>query len=96
MRSRYTAYTMNNLDYIEATMRGPALALFNKKATQYPSTQWLGLEVLKSYMDPKNPTVGYVEFIAHYKDNGMENQIHELSEFHLEDGHWYYVDAINS
>ncbi len=96
MRSRYSAYNLNNMDYIRATMRGPALALFskkNKKSAKYSSVEWLGLEVLKSYLDPNNAAIGYVEFVARYKEQDMEKQIHELSTFHLEDGRWYYVEG---
>lgn len=92
MRSRYTAYFKGNLDYIEETMRGPALMKFDKRIDPKHPQEWLGLEVIRAYND-LDPNVGYVEFIAKYKQNNTENKIHELSKFHREDGHWYYVDG---
>lgn len=92
MRSRYTAYFKGNLDYIQATMREPALLKFNKRReTKYPQ-EWLGLNVINAYND-LDPNIGYVEFIAKYKQGGTEIQIHELSKFYREDERWYYVDG---
>lgn len=92
MRSRYTAYSKANIDYIIKTMKGPAAKDYNKKeAEQWAKTVlWLGLEVLGSRLEDKR---GWVEFIAHYSFAGKKEQIHELSEFHQEGGYWYYVDG---
>ena len=87
MRSRYTAYTAFNIDYIARTMRGPAIKDFNKRETENWAHQvkWLGLEVLASGMKDHD---GFVEFIAKYSNNGAAEQIHERSEFHRKDGKW--------
>jgi SEC-C motif domain protein len=34
-----------------------------------------------------------VEFLAHYSDENKGYVLHEISEFHFEDGRWYYVDG---
>lgn len=92
MRSRYTAYSKANIDYIVKTMKGPAAKDYDKKeAEQWAKTViWLGLEVLSSRLEDKR---GWVEFIAHYSVAGKKEKIHELSEFHREGGYWYYVDG---
>jgi SEC-C motif-containing protein len=92
MRSRYTAYTQANIDYIRRTMKAPALNHFNaESAKQWAMTvQWLGLEVIRSSLDNAK---GYVEFIAHFSAQSKKDSIHELSEFHALDGQWYYVDG---
>ena len=92
MRSRYTAYTKANIDYIISTMKGPALHQFDgESAKQWAMTvEWLGLDVIKSSI---HKTKGYVEFIAHFKEKGKENCIHEISEFHQINGLWYYIDG---
>lgn len=92
MRSRYSAYTVFNIDYIGRTMRGPALKDFDKRETENWARQieWQGLEVLNSGMKDHD---GFVEFIAKYKNGGKAEQIHEVSEFHRKDGKWYYVDG---
>jgi SEC-C motif-containing protein len=92
MRSRYTAYTQANVDYIQKTMKKPALNAFDAtSAKQWASTvQWLGLEVVNSATDKAK---GWVEFIAYFSEQGKNNCIHEISEFFQENGQWYYVDG---
>ncbi len=92
MRSRYSAYTAVNIDYIGRTMRGAALKDFNKRETENWARQleWLGLEVLDTGMKDHD---GFVEFIAKYSSNGKAEQTHERSEFHRKDGKWYYVNG---
>ncbi len=92
MRSRYSAYFKANMDYILKTMRAPALLKFDKRIDPKYPQEWLGLEVITAYND-LDPNIGYVEFIAKYKQNNKVNMIHELSKFHREDGRWYYVDG---
>src|SRR5436309_371358 len=90
MRSRYTAYTMANVDYIKKTMRGPASQGFDRKEAfaWAKSVTWLGLKVV----DTKTfGTKGFVEFIASFKLKNEIQTIEEISEFHFLDGKWYYV-----
>lgn len=94
MRSRYTAYVEKNADYIRKTMREPALLHFNKKSILKSTTEWQGLQVIKTYLDPNNSHIGYVEFIARYKQGGLQGNIHELSEFRYEQNKWCYIDGI--
>lgn len=95
MRSRYTAYTKANIDYIMKTMRGPAAEHFDPKAAKEwaEDASWSGLQVLKSTIDPEDENKGTVEFIANYILDNKWKVIHEISEFHRIDGQWYYVDG---
>lgn len=95
MRSRYTAYTQGNVDYIKATMKDEAAKDFDPEATKTWSqhAKWLGLEVVHASPVTAETNVGFVEFIAHYIFNNKKENIHEVSEFHREDNHWYYVDG---
>jgi len=92
MRSRYTAYTLQQVDYIEKTMRGKAAQHFDKQGAYQWSkqAQWLGLEVIDSKTDGQK---GRVEFIARFMINDQEQIIHELSEFKCFNGSWYYTDG---
>ncbi len=97
MRSRYTAYTKGDMQYIMATMQGPAAQGFDPvSALQWAqSITWKKLEILKSDM---NKNRGFVDFIATYDDeHGKEKNMHEKSQFFLdeESGQWYYVDGEN-
>lgn len=92
MRSRYSAFTIVDIDYIGRTMHGPALKDFSKRESENWARQveWQGLEVIKAGMEGHN---GFVEFIAKFTNNGTAEQIHERSEFHRKDGKWYYVNG---
>ena len=95
MRSRYTAYTQANMDYIENTMQGPARKKFDRHlAKQWAkSVEWLGLVVLDAaYV--LGSSIAYVEFQANYRYQGSLQQCHEKSEFRLMDGVWYYYDGV--
>ncbi len=93
MRSRYTAYTLVNIDYIEQTARGKAAEKFNPLSARQWAEQnsWLGLQVIQTKKGKATDGSGWVEFIAHYKDASGEHELHELSKFQKIDGRWYYV-----
>ncbi len=95
MRSRYSAYSMANVDYIEQTMRGRALEGFDKvNAKQWALTvDWQNLNVIQSHPDKNNTNIAYVEFIASYLHNQQLEKIHELSCFEKINDRWYYVDG---
>lgn len=93
MRSRYTAFTQANADYIGKTMKPPASNGFDPGQTKEwaSKVKWTGLKVVKAKLAPGNRHKGWVEFEAFYTENGNSCCIHELSEFHFIDGKWYYV-----
>ncbi len=95
MRSRYSAYALNNLTYIKNTMQGKAAQGFLEKEsdTQQKSHQLLGLEVLRHIKDKKNPNHAFVEFRALHQYQEKCSVIQELSEFLKIDGKWFYVDG---
>ncbi len=95
MRSRYTAYAQLNIDYIAATMKGPALLGFDANATLAwaQQVQWLNLKILAAPPVKMPETKGSVEFMARYLLQNQENILHEISEFHFENGRWYYYDG---
>lgn len=98
MRSRYTAYTQANIGYIVKTMKKKAAKNFNaQKAFSWATkSKWLGLRVIKTFMDSENPKKGFVEFIAEYNLNNKKHALHEISEFHFEKDTWYYVDGTST
>lgn len=90
MRSRYSAYTLLNENYLLASWhpstRPAALGL----AEEAP-TKWIGLEVKRhTQQDTEHATV---EFVARYKVNGRAHRLHEVSRFVQEAGRWFYVDG---
>ena len=95
MRSRYTAYSQANINYIQETMRGDALQDFDavdaKEWAQ--SIKWLKLEVIRSSMSAEDK--GLVEFIAYYRYQNKKHQLHEISQFELINQRWYYTGQIH-
>jgi SEC-C motif domain protein len=87
MRSRYSAYVLQRMDYLLATWHGTTSP---GDMEPNPFMKWLSLEVLHS---DASGDVGVVEFIAHYKDNGKAGKLHELSRFVREGGKWLYIDG---
>jgi len=94
MRSRYTAYTNADIDYISKTMCGKAIAGFDKldAETWAKTVKWEKLEVISSKLTSK--TKGFVEFKATFIDNNQQVILHEISEFDYIKGKWFYVDGV--
>lgn len=95
MRSRYTAFVKGDVDYIFDTMRGKAREGFSKEETRRwaQSVKWLNLTILNAPSVKQGEITGWVELIASFKENDIPSQIHEMSQFHLIDGRWYYVSG---
>jgi len=76
-------------------MQGKPLMGFNEiEITHWAkSVQWLGLNVIKAHQDPADKHTGFVEFIATFVDKGAIQTIHEISQFKLINGCWFYVDG---
>lgn len=88
MRSRYTAYTLNDEAYLRATWDERTCP--KDHITHKEKTKWLGLEVKQHTTQGDEATV---EFIARYKIAGKAHRLHETSRFVKFDGQWFYVDG---
>lgn len=95
MRSRFTAYTQADINYIVRTMMGPAAKDFNITNALHwaQEVSWLGLEVVKVSPLTNSGKLGFVEYIASFRLHGQVQKLHEVSEFHLENGAWFYFDG---
>lgn len=88
MRSRYSAYTLNDEAYLRATWDERTCP--RERITHDEPTKWLGLEIKQCQDDGEHATV---EFVARYKIAGRAHRLHELSRFVRYDGKWFYVDG---
>ena len=90
MRSRYTAYTLLNENYLLSTWHSSSRP-HQLSLAKEPSEKWLGLQVKRyEQQDAEHATV---EFVARYKVGGRAHRLHEVSRFVHEDGRWFYVDG---
>jgi SEC-C motif-containing protein len=90
MRSRYTAYSQGNIDYIVHTMTGPAAEGFDPEETRKwaKSVRWVKLEVISASM---NGDEGEVSFKAYYAKKNKPYVLAEKSQFKQIKGEWKYV-----
>ncbi len=97
MRSRYAAYVVKNVDYIDQTQINEKHEVFNKEeALKWAeSSEWMGLEIKSTVKGGPQDATGQVEFVAHYKDkaSGTELKHHETSLFHKQDGAWKFREG---
>lgn len=91
MKSRYTAYTLGKIEYIQATMKGIPLQDFSlKKVKEWSlSVKWLNLNILK--VDEK---LHQIEFVAQYIEKNRIHQLHENSQFELIEQNWFYTNGM--
>ena len=89
MRSRYSAYATQAVDYLMATtafLQRQSLSK-NEILDWSKNNQWRKLEIIKV-------TSNTVEFKAYYTDsNNISHVHHELSTFVFKDNKWYYIDG---
>jgi SEC-C motif-containing protein len=97
MRSRYTAFTRGDIDYLEDTLAPDARDDFDKKAITHwaKQSEWLGLELLSTEEGREGDAAGYVEFIAHFNHEGERYAHRERSLFRKLDGRWYFQEEAN-
>lgn len=93
MRSRYSAFAMNELDYIVATMGSRQRKVFNpsKVAPLNRETRWTGLEIHETVQGGPDDDTGEVFFTAHFEHDGRSGELQEHSLFTRKDGHWLYT-----
>lgn len=96
MRSRYVAYSLANVEYIQSTMRERALVDFDlEDAREWAQgIKWLKLTVLQHYNLSESQAV--VEFSAEYRVQNKKQRLHEISEFRRENGRWCYIGMLSS
>ena len=94
MRSRYTAFTIGNGDYLmkshhPLTRRPDQKDSIVKWAN---SVDWIRLEIIDVNRGGAFDYEGTVEFKAHFKEKGKIQFLHEKSVFKKEYGTWLYYE----
>jgi SEC-C motif-containing protein len=104
MRSRYSAYALNNEDYLLATWH-PSTRPTEPVIDRNEKLQWLGLEINSALRLRQRkaelsepPDSDTVEFVARFKIGGRAHRLHEVSRFVREPGadgtnRWFYLDG---
>ena len=98
MRSRYSAYVLEEIDYIVETHNPETRdEEVDRDATaQWAATSnWKGLTIVGTEKGGPDDKEGMVEFIARYETDGSTISHHERSYFARIDDRWYFTDSEN-
>lgn len=98
MRSRYSAYATQKIDYLKETLWPKYQAGFDAFAVAKWASEshWTGLEVLEAKEGQAGNRKGTVLFEARYLAAGILHTHRELSLFKKQKGRWYYVEALET
>ena len=94
MRSRYTAYVLDNQGYLRDSRHPRTRA---RQIDEGPAVSsrlhWIGLKILATRAGNAGDAEGIVDFVARYKVGGRAFRLHEISRFERIGERWYYVDG---
>lgn len=95
LRSRYTAFTRGDVDYIINTHHGRTRDQISREEIEKWSREstWKGLKILESEGGKAADASGTIAFCAEYETGGKKHEHFEQSLFEKEDGKWKFVDA---
>lgn len=91
MRSRYSAFALDDADYVLRSWHPDTRP---ESVEPDPQMRWTGLDVLESRGGGLFDAEGVVEFRAHYRDHGRPGEMHERSRFVRHDGGWVYLGPV--
>lgn len=92
MRSRYTAYALEEIDYLKETLTPAQQEDFSADDTRKWAREstWNGLEIRNVEAGGEADDHGKVEFAAHFTAQGKKQTHFEIALFEKNDGQWRY------
>ncbi len=93
MRSRFSAFAVDDADYLSATWHP------STRPTELEldaDRRWYRLDILATSGGSPFERTGTVEFEAYYRSPGGAGSQHEVSRFVREDGRWFYLDGMRT
>jgi SEC-C motif-containing protein len=90
MRARYSAYAVNDIDYVWQTWHPRTRP---EAVTPQAGLTWTGLEIVDTVDGRTDDASGEVEFHAHYRQNNRRGTLHERSRFAVRAHRWFYLDG---
>ncbi len=91
MRSRFTAYAMQDEAYLLKTWdisTRPATIDFSKE-----TGEWTRLEIILTKKGARKDSKGLVEFKAYFTVDNQHRVMNEISRFVKKQGLWFYLDG---
>lgn len=95
LRSRYTAFTRADIDYIARSHHHSTRQQLDIPGTTQwaKSAEWQRLEILQVNNGGERDPEGEIEFKAYYRIKDKDCVLHELAQFTQKQGEWLYVDS---
>lgn len=95
MRSRYSAFANNKIQYIADTHIPGTTDFDSSEASDWAlNSTWKGLEIIKTQKGTSDDSEGVVEFKAYYDDKSGNALVHhEIATFKTLEDKWFYVDG---
>jgi SEC-C motif-containing protein len=95
MRSRYSAYATDNIDYVMSTHDPATIDAVDREGAQRWAREsaWQGLEIVETVAGGPGDDTGVVEFVARYESEDQAVAHHERAQFRRIDGSWFYIDG---
>ena len=92
MRSRYSAYALDLLDYIRDSWHESTRP---KLVANEDGIKWHGLVIVGAW-DGQEADEGFVQFVAKYRvGGGRMERLSETSRFLRQQDRWFYVDGVH-
>lgn len=96
MRSRYTAYTQQDIGYLKKTLAPESSSDFDEAGARAwaAKAKWKKLEIVDTKKGGPEDKRGTVEFVATFEEDGKGIEHHEVSQFRKSaKGEWMFVDG---
>jgi len=94
MRARYSAYVKARIPFLGQSLTESQRSDFSEEETGRwaDSSEWLGLEIVRTEAGGADDEFGEVEFVARFREKagGEEHAHHERALFSKVDGRWFY------
>lgn len=95
MRSRYSAYVLQEIDHLINSVHPDSPGEADRKTTEAwaASAEWDRIEVVETVAGGESDEEGIVEFKAHFKIKGVPQVHHERARFKRHNKKWLYLDG---
>lgn len=95
MRARYSAHVGVEMDFLFATTHPDHRQGYDHKGTREwaENAEWQGLEIISTDRGGQDDAVGEVEFIARFREKGIQREHHECAQFKRKNGAWFFTDG---
>lgn len=95
MRARYSAYVLQEIDYLIDSIHPDSPGQADRKTTEAwaKAATWKGMEVLDRVQGGEGDNEGIVEFKANFEIKGVPQVHHERARFKRVNNKWFYFDG---